>query len=162
MVLFLDFIQGNNDSIIHGLISGGINYLDSRTEFWRQQKPLYARKKEKPLHRPKPKPKASDPTDFIVHSLEEIDQKLAEGDEQGSLKQAEATLRTVKAMDEKVLPNKQEVIANLHSCIGNAHLELNNSTKALESHKRDLNISRKMYVQFYLLLYWESSVTQIF
>lgn len=140
-----DFIQGNNHSVIHGLISGGINYLDSRTEFWRQQKPLYARKKEKPTpHRHKPKPKASDPTDFIVRSLEEIDQKLAEGDEQGNLKQAENTLRTVKSMNEKDIPNKQEVIANLHSCIGNAHLEMDDATKALESHKRDLTISKKI------------------
>lgn len=78
--------------------------------------------------------------------MEEIDQKLADGDEEGSLKQAESTLRTVKALNDKDIPNKQEVIANLHSCIGNAHLEMENATKALESHKRDLNISKKMYV----------------
>ena len=141
------FIQGNNHSTIHGLISGGISYLDSRTEFWRQQKPLYARKKQKPvLHRNKPKPKTEDPADFVVRSLDEIDQKLSDGDDEGSLKQAENTLRQVKAIDDKAIPNKQEVIANLHSCIGNALLEMDNPAKALENHKKDLNISKKMYV----------------
>ena len=139
------FVQGNNDNTIHGLISSGINYLDSRTEFWRQQKPLYARKKEKPvLHRNKPKPKTEDPTDFVVRSLEEIDQKLSDGDLQDSLKQAENTLRQVKGMNDKAIPNKQEVIANLHSCIGNALLEMDETTKALENHKKDLNISKKI------------------
>jgi hypothetical protein len=143
----LGFVQGNNDSTIYGLISGGINYLDSRTEFWRQQKPLYARKKQKPLlHRNKPKQKTEDPADFVVRSLDEIDQKLSDGDEQGSLKQAENTLRQVKGMNDKAIPNKQEVIANLHSCIGNAQLELGEPAKALENHKKDLNISKKLYV----------------
>lgn len=146
------FVQGKNDSTIYGLISGGISYLDSRTEFWRQQKPLYARKKEKPvLHRNKPKPKTEDPTEFIVRSLDEIDQKLSDGDEQGSLKQAESTLRTVKAMNDKAIPNKQEVIANLHSSIGNALLEMDEPAKALENHKKDLNISKKMYVNCILM-----------
>jgi ATP-dependent protease HslVU (ClpYQ) ATPase subunit len=143
----LGFVQGNNDSTIHGLISGGIKYLDSRTEFWRQQKPLYARKKEKPvLHRNKPKAKTEDPADFVVRSLEEIDQKLSDGDLQDSLKQAENTLRQVKGMNDKAIPNKQEVIANLHSCIGNAFLEMEETVKALENHKKDLNISKKLCV----------------
>lgn len=141
----LVIIQGNNDSTIYGLVSSGIGYLDSRTEFWRQQKPLYARKKEKPvMQRNKPKPKPEDPTDFVVRSLEEIDQKLSDGDEMGSLKQAEGTLRQIKSMNDKAIPNKQEVLANLHSCIGNALLEMDNPGKALESHKKDLSISKKM------------------
>ena len=143
------FIQGNNHGTIHGLISGGISYLDTRTEFWRQQKPLYARKKEKPLlHRNKPKPKAEDPANFVVRSLDEVDQKLSDGDAQGSLKQAESTLRTVKGMSDTAIPNKQEVMANLHSSIGNALLEMDEPAKALEHHKKDLNISKKMYVKY--------------
>ena len=121
--------------------------MDSRTEFWRQQKPLYARKKEKTvLHRNKPKPKPEDPAGFVVRSLDEIDQKLSDGELQESLKQAENTLKQVKGMNDAALPNKQEVIANLHSCIGNALLEMDEPAKSLENHKKDLNISKKMYV----------------
>ena len=96
------------------------------------------------MQRNKPKPKPEDPTDFVVRSLEEIDQKLSDGDEMGSLKQAEGTLRQIKSMNDKAIPNKQEVLANLHSCIGNALLEMDNPGKALESHKKDLSISKKM------------------
>ena len=35
------------DSTIKSLVSNGINYLDSRLEFWRQQQPLYSRKKKR-------------------------------------------------------------------------------------------------------------------
>ena len=31
------------------LVSGGIQYLDNRTEFWRQQKPIYAREQEQKM-----------------------------------------------------------------------------------------------------------------
>ena len=32
---------------VHGLAYDGIMYLDKRTEFWRQQKPMYARKRDR-------------------------------------------------------------------------------------------------------------------
>lgn len=35
------------DNTIKSLVSNGINYLDSRLDFWRQQQPLYSRKKKK-------------------------------------------------------------------------------------------------------------------
>ncbi|KAJ3086050.1 Tetratricopeptide repeat protein 25 [Quaeritorhiza haematococci] len=40
-----DFITHPNDDI-HSLVSEALRYLDMRTEFWRQQKPIYARRKE--------------------------------------------------------------------------------------------------------------------
>ena len=42
-----DFVHGKHDQAIYQCIQEGLGYLDSRTEFWRQQKPLYARKKQK-------------------------------------------------------------------------------------------------------------------
>jgi hypothetical protein len=47
--------------------------LDSRTEFWRQQKPIYARKK--PLSRPADINK--DPTAYIFQQLDLIDNREA-------------------------------------------------------------------------------------
>lgn len=38
-----DFINNPN---IYDLVSDGLKYLETRTDFWRQQKPMYARKKE--------------------------------------------------------------------------------------------------------------------
>lgn len=40
-----DFIKSPKDTI-YELVSEGLRYLETRTEFWRQQKPIYARKKE--------------------------------------------------------------------------------------------------------------------
>ena len=48
--------------------------METRTEFWRQQKPLYARKKEKAKYnvpRKKNKPTVSK---FVLKQLEEVDQ----------------------------------------------------------------------------------------
>ncbi|EDO42886.1 predicted protein, partial [Nematostella vectensis] len=143
-----NFIHGHacsKDNQIYELVSGGLNYLESRTEFWRQQKPLYARKKEKAKPRKvQQKSKPADTTKFILRSLEEIDMALAEGDAEGSLKQAQSTLRTVQSLNEDSVPNKDDVLGNLHSCIGNAYLELDDSKKALDHHMKDLKIAEKL------------------
>lgn len=36
-------VNGPDNSHIHGLVQDGLQFLEKRTEFWRQQKPLYAR-----------------------------------------------------------------------------------------------------------------------
>lgn len=64
---------------IYDLVTSGINYLDTRTEFWRQQKPMYARKRDRALMNKKwsnRKHSASydEPTKSILNNLEEIDQ----------------------------------------------------------------------------------------
>ena len=46
-----DFINdrdfSNNPNVkVHELVDEALSYLDTRTEFWRQQKPIYARKKD--------------------------------------------------------------------------------------------------------------------
>ncbi|ORZ33660.1 hypothetical protein BCR44DRAFT_130776 [Catenaria anguillulae PL171] len=40
-----DFINNPNDRILD-LVTDALKYLETRTEFWRQQKPIYARRKE--------------------------------------------------------------------------------------------------------------------
>ena len=80
---------GNKDSSIYTLINEGVTYLDSRAEFWRQQKPMYTRKREKILRRWKPPPtrpinpssrhtksgkdQFTDHTKFVLKALEDID-----------------------------------------------------------------------------------------
>ena len=38
--------QGNPNEAVQQLVIDGLQYLEARTEFWRQQKPIYARRKE--------------------------------------------------------------------------------------------------------------------
>lgn len=54
---------------IYSLANKGLDFLDSRTEFWRQQKPIYARRSIIPN-----KPSSSkDPLNYIMRQLELID-----------------------------------------------------------------------------------------
>ncbi|CAB1337440.1 unnamed protein product [Coregonus sp. 'balchen'] len=62
---------------LQDLILNCIIYLDTRTEFWRQQKPIYARERDRKLMQQKwnktRQNPPSDPTRFVLQSLEEID-----------------------------------------------------------------------------------------
>ena len=46
-----DLVKGNvsNGMLIKELIYSGLNYLDTRTDFWQQHKPIYARKRDREL-----------------------------------------------------------------------------------------------------------------
>ena len=53
----------------------GINYLDTRTEFWRQQKPMYARNRDRDLRNKRAASRgAGTSSKFVLKSLEEIDE----------------------------------------------------------------------------------------
>ncbi|KAA0705826.1 Tetratricopeptide repeat protein 25 [Triplophysa tibetana] len=144
-----DLIKGKirTGEHVQDLIIGCISYLDTRTEFWRQQKPIYARQRERKLmqqqwnsalHKP-----PSDPTYYVLASLEEIDAGLSAGNPEKSLKKSREVLKAVHGWSEEVLANKREVLGNLHSCIGNALMDLGNMDKALNHHKKDLELARQ-------------------
>ncbi|KAM6957638.1 outer dynein arm-docking complex subunit 4 [Aplochiton taeniatus] len=132
---------------LQDLILNCITYLDTRTEFWRQQKPIYARERDRKLMRQKwnktRQNPPSDPTRFVLKSLEEIDAALTSGNAEGSLKKAREVMKTIQGWSEETVPNKKDVLGNLHSCIGNALMELGEMDKALENHQKDLVLARK-------------------
>lgn len=60
---------------IFELVCEGLQYLDTRTDFWRQQKPMYARKRDKKLHRDRAaSSNKSPPNEYIIKELEKIDE----------------------------------------------------------------------------------------
>ena len=143
-LFFLDFIHGNSTNNYYDLVQDGLNYLDTRIDFWRQQEPLYARKNKKlPPKKPAQQQKPADTTKYILRSLEEIDEALADGEPEDSLKKAQSTLKTVQSLGAESVPNKAEVIGNLYSCIGNAYLEMDNYEEALKYHEKDLKAAKK-------------------
>lgn len=81
--LLADLLLNSKSTKLIDLIQDGLAYLDTRADFWRQQKPMYARKREQQLRRIKPsltKPVGAsgrDYTKFILKSLEEIDTGMA-------------------------------------------------------------------------------------
>lgn len=143
-----------DDDLVKGRTSGGerlqdvilscISYLDTRTEFWQQQKPIYARQRDKKLLQQQWKNTQysrnnplSDPTRYILTNLEQLDSD----NPQEALKRANELLKVVQGWTEEVLPNKRDVLGNLHSCIGNALMDLGDMEKALDHHHKDLELA---------------------
>ncbi|XP_008147598.2 outer dynein arm-docking complex subunit 4 [Eptesicus fuscus] len=149
LLLDEDLIKG---TIKHGLtvedlIMNGINYLDSRSNFWRQQKPIYARERDRKLMQEQwlrnRKRRPSQTARYILKSLEDIDMLLTSGSAEGSLQKAEKVLKKVLEWNKDEVPNKDELVGNLYSCIGNAQIELGQMVAALQSHRRDLEIAKE-------------------
>lgn len=143
-----DLVKGSSAGMnIYDIVLSGIQYLDTRSEFWRQQRPIYAQKRDREMlqrkwsSRPEPEP---EPAAFILKNLEKIDALLAEGNPKESLKLANETLDAVEQMPLEGLPNREDVMANLHSCIGNAFLEMNDYEMALHHHQEDFDIAKDL------------------
>lgn len=140
------FIHGSSSKQIYDLVQEGLDYLHTRIDFWRQQEPLYARKNKRVQPKKSPQQKQQKPADttkFVLRSLEEIDEALAEGNPESSLTKAQSTLKTVQSLGADSLPNKAEVVGNLYSCIGNAYLEMENFDEAFKYHEKDLKGAKK-------------------
>ncbi|KAM6368660.1 outer dynein arm-docking complex subunit 4 [Pluvialis apricaria] len=129
------------------LVLSGISYLDKRSEFWQQQKPIYARVRERKLRQQKwirnKKQKPAEVGRYIVKSMEDIDMLLSADSPVESCKKAERVLKTIQGWSDDEVPNKNELIGNLYSCIGNAQLEMGRVEAALQSHKMDLEFARQ-------------------
>lgn len=93
-------MMDNTRLALRDLVIDGLEYLDSRTEFWRQQQPIYSRKREKYLRNIKPpntKPQGpfirkmhvtkSANSDYVMVNLEEIEEALNEMRLEEGLKQ---------------------------------------------------------------------------
>ena len=63
---------------ISTLVTEGLSYLDTRSDFWRQQKPMYARRHDRMMQRRRREVSSSKlaPNDYILKELERIDQGL--------------------------------------------------------------------------------------
>ncbi|NXN18191.1 TTC25 protein, partial [Indicator maculatus] len=127
------------------LVQGGISYLEARSEFWQQQKPIYARLRERRQQgwawRSRRKP--SEVGRYLAKTMEDINMLLAGGSPGESCQKAECVLRTVQRWPEQEVPNKAELIGSLHSCMGSAQLEMGQVEAALQSHQMDLKCAKE-------------------
>uniref|UniRef100_A0A8C2VVI2 Outer dynein arm-docking complex subunit 4 n=1 Tax=Chinchilla lanigera TaxID=34839 RepID=A0A8C2VVI2_CHILA len=149
LLLDEDLIRGTIRSgvTVEDLILTGINYLDTRSSFWQQQKPIYARERDRKLMRDRwLRDRGRTPAQtvhYVLKSLEDIDMLLSSGSAESSLQKAEKVLKKVLEWGPDDVPNRDELLGNLYSCIGNAQLELGQTAAALQSHRRDLDIARE-------------------
>jgi len=135
----------NTDSgrSIYELVSEGLHYLDTRTEFWRQQKPMYARRREYPTSNRDRQGNKISPNQYIISELEKIDELQSQGKFQESLKRSDKCLKTIKGYSDETMSNKEDVMANIYSLKGNALLELHRYKEAKHFHNLDLEIAEK-------------------
>ncbi|XP_061444908.1 outer dynein arm-docking complex subunit 4 isoform X1 [Rhineura floridana] len=129
------------------LIQEGLSYLDTRTDFWQQQKPIYARIRDRKLLLKRwtrdQKRKPSEVARYILKSMEDIDMLLTSGSPERSCQRAEQVLKKIQGWSDDEIPNRSELVGNLYSCIGNAQIEMGNMGAALQSHRVDLDIAKE-------------------
>ncbi|KAH0626920.1 hypothetical protein JD844_002217 [Phrynosoma platyrhinos] len=132
---------------VGNLIQEGLSYLDTRTDFWQQQKPIYARIRDRKLMLKRwtrdQKRKPSEVARYILKSMEDIDMLLTSGCPERSCQKAEHVLKKIQGWSDDEIPNRNELVGNLYSCIGNAQIEMGNLEGALQSHQVDLTIARE-------------------
>uniref|UniRef100_A0A8B9FEN1 Outer dynein arm-docking complex subunit 4 n=1 Tax=Amazona collaria TaxID=241587 RepID=A0A8B9FEN1_9PSIT len=132
---------------VKDLVLGGISYLETRSEFWQQQKPIYARVRERKLRQQRwtrdKKQKPLEVGRYVGKAMEDIDMLLSSDSPEESCKKAKRVLRKVQGWSEDELPNRNELIADLYSRIGKAQLEMGQMEAALQSHQMDLEFARQ-------------------
>ncbi|NWU94167.1 TTC25 protein, partial [Upupa epops] len=132
------------------LVRSGISYLDTCSEFWQQQKPIYARLRERQrqqqrqLHDQRLRP--AELSRCVEKCLEDAEMLLAGDTAEESCKRAKRLLRAVQRYSDKELPNKSQLMGDLYSCIGNTQLKLGQLEAALQSHRLDLETARQNHL----------------
>jgi len=74
--------QSLTNKAIRTLAIQGLEYLDTRTEFWQQQKPMYSRRRDRKMRENAKRQvfdadKCKDPTQWVLKNLEEIDDGMS-------------------------------------------------------------------------------------
>ncbi|XP_022049286.2 outer dynein arm-docking complex subunit 4 isoform X1 [Acanthochromis polyacanthus] len=130
------------------VIQGCLSYLDTCTNFWKEESPICAREKNrKQQNLGKPRHGApSEHAQFLLKSLDKIDADLECGNAQGSLKKVTEVMKVVQKWSDKEVPDKSEILGGLHSCMGNALFDLGDVDKALEHHHKDLELAERCKV----------------
>lgn len=131
-----DFISANGE--IGSLVSSGLNYLESRAEFWRQQKPLYARTQEHMKRRTR----VGSKDNYIEQSFEQIHKALDENNVEHAQKLCKQFLRKIGELTMSMV-DKMRLNARVQNAQGTAHMMLGNFTDALKCHNKDLAIAEE-------------------
>lgn len=108
------------------IIQSSLSCLDTCAEFWHQEKPISVQdRRSKVVQQQSTKCRhsaPSDPTRFLMKSLDEIDAELMSGNAEGCLKKAEEVMKIVQRWSDKEIPNKKRgsrQLAQLHwQCFG--------------------------------------------
>ena len=137
--------HASNGMNIQSLIMSGLNYLDTRTDFWQQHKPIYARKRDKLLmqqqwNQTKKMAQGSEKNKQkeILTILEKAEKFIEENNPIEALKELNILIKTCP-IDEHSSSNACQILGLL----GLAQVDIGNFTEALKNHKQELKIAEK-------------------
>jgi hypothetical protein len=150
--------KGDDDDDVKGppdlksVVAGGLSYLENRSQFWRQQKPIYARVNERKnrtvksttLKKGPSAARSKDEGAKVLAKLEVVEQALDDGDYERARMLAENLIHVVDDMSSSSKNDKLELAAAIHSALGNAQLELGMLDEAEDSNLYDLRYSEEI------------------
>jgi len=129
-----EYISGES---ISEIINNGIRYLDNRTEFWRQQKPMYTRKREKSMLKPLT-------TETISKHINGGMKALEEGNAEEALSTAVEANKTIEMHpDKRKSPHVLTLQADVNQLYGKALLEMGKLEEAIQRHKVEVRVSKQ-------------------
>ncbi|KAI3378335.1 hypothetical protein SNEBB_011084 [Seison nebaliae] len=126
---------------INDLINDGLDYLDTRTEFWRQQRPIYARQKKHPKTKIGPDVNNLEP--FVNRELEEIDGMQSRNKFSSAIQRTEKLINFIsqQKIDED---QKTKYLAESNLMVGIAQLAIDKTEIALDIFKNVLVSAEKL------------------
>lgn len=133
-------VHSDTGKEISRLAEEGLDYLDTRTEFWQQVKPMYARKYEQRLAYRQYRPPKTTSHEYILAQLDRLDSLMAESNYGAALKRAVHTMNILDNYTVAQLASLHSFRAKVHSVHGNAALELGDYTNATKHHQTDRDI----------------------
>ncbi|VDP73758.1 unnamed protein product [Echinostoma caproni] len=134
---------------VRQIARNGLNYLDARSQFWHQERPIYARRKPRSLRRDKAKEKAAIATGQgltiyqVLEKLHEIDKCQRSDDHGMAIRLAELLRAEVGQWSDEQCPNRLEVLANVNSMLGLSYLESERLEEALEAHEQAYALGKR-------------------
>jgi len=145
-----ELMKGNvsNGMNIHSLILSGLNYLDTRTDFWQQHKPIYARKRDRLLMQQKWN-QAKNAKGGITDKQTDVLSVLEKAEELIEKSEPVEALAILEGLSKKYPIDDQNPSDACHTLglLGLAQVDIGNYTEALKNHKRELRVAEKSSLQ---------------
>lgn len=124
----------SSKSKVKQLCTDGLSYLDNRTDFWRQQKPVsqHAKAKREAAGRTTQGTK-----DLYMAKLADIDATFSKGEYDQALTMSRKLENQVVKEPDVTFQYKPEIMAFIDHFMGNCHLEKGDFSKAMEYFEKE-------------------------
>uniref|UniRef100_A0A5K3F6H0 Outer dynein arm-docking complex subunit 4 n=1 Tax=Mesocestoides corti TaxID=53468 RepID=A0A5K3F6H0_MESCO len=143
-----------NSTEIHALVKEAHRYLRIRSEFWRQQEPMYRRARKTTEPKSVKEEKGPSRGDLkalqrVLHMLQDINDVQQTGDHEKTLRLCLGLRKDVKSLNPGIL-EKQEIMADIWAFEAVSHFQLQNFQEARDCFGEQLKICRDEGLQHHI------------